>query len=131
MPGHRKRTPFWVGGAAPGIRVVTALVMVDLVGPRETLPPQLSRLTFVRLEAVARVALARRGRMSCIVSAEWRMDILGILELHIYRLPYDTISEWWNFHADTNPEAEVVSSSNTKKTKATRKLKQRTAVHRS
>lgn len=42
MPGQKKRTPFWVSGAGPGMRVVTALMMVDLLGPRETLPPQVS-----------------------------------------------------------------------------------------
>ena len=44
MPGHRKSTPFWTGGAGPRVRVVIALTMVDLEGPREMAPPQLSRL---------------------------------------------------------------------------------------
>lgn len=44
MPGQRNNSPFCVDGAVPGMSVVTALMMFDLVGPRETLPPQESRL---------------------------------------------------------------------------------------
>lgn len=40
MPGQRNSSPVWVDGAVPGVRVVTALVMRDLVGPSETAPPQ-------------------------------------------------------------------------------------------
>jgi hypothetical protein len=52
--------PFWVAGAGPGMRVVTARVMVDLVGPSETAPPQVSeRFSGVVVEAGVGVYLGR------------------------------------------------------------------------
>ena len=44
IPGQRKSSPVCTEGAAPGINVVTAEIIVDLDGPKERAPPQLSRL---------------------------------------------------------------------------------------
>jgi hypothetical protein len=52
IPGHKNSTPFWVEGAVPGVIVVTALTMVDLVGPRDTAPPHESRRVIVLLGAL-------------------------------------------------------------------------------
>jgi hypothetical protein len=43
-PGQRNSSPFCVNGAVPGIKVVTAWMMWEVVGPRERAPPQLSLL---------------------------------------------------------------------------------------
>lgn len=71
IPGQRNSSPFWVAGAAPGMMVVTALMIVDLEGPSETLPPQLSRLVWVvgepKSAALARPVLVRRERSTFIV----------------------------------------------------------------
>lgn len=56
MPGQRKSSPFWVEGAVPGVKVVTEEMMVEVVGPRERAPPQLSRLLRAAALAVARRA---------------------------------------------------------------------------
>lgn len=46
-------------GAVPGMIVVTALTMVDFVGPRDTLPPQVSARFEMR---VASKGLRKDGR---------------------------------------------------------------------
>ena len=60
MPGQRKSSPFWVEGAVPGTIVVTAFAMCDLVGPRETEPPQVS----TRFAKDGREIAAVRGKMA-------------------------------------------------------------------
>lgn len=71
IPGQRKSSPFWVEGAVPGMMVVTALMIVDLDGPNETLPPQLSRLVWVvgepKRAALTRPVLVRRERRDFMV----------------------------------------------------------------
>jgi hypothetical protein len=74
IPGQRKSSPFWVEGAVPGMMVVTALMIVDLDGPNETLPPQLSRLVWVvgepKRAALTRPVLVRRERRNFMVEIE-------------------------------------------------------------
>lgn len=51
--------------------MVTALIIVDLDGPSETLPPQLSRLVWVvgepKSAALVRPVLVRRGRSNFMI----------------------------------------------------------------
>ena len=65
MPGQRNNSPFCVDGAVPGMIVVTELMMCDIVGPKDTMPPHESRLMDVvgegRAEAEEKTCKQRRG----------------------------------------------------------------------
>lgn len=73
IPGHRNRTPFCVEGAAPGMRVVTALTIVEVVGPRETEPPQLSARDVPIMAAATAVW---KSPEQCIVIVDERETLL-------------------------------------------------------
>jgi hypothetical protein len=67
IPGHKNSSPVCVDGAMPGIRVVTALMIVEEEGPKDNAQPQLSRRERLALAVVARVAI-----MSVeIISTKW------------------------------------------------------------
>lgn len=53
IPGQRNSTPSWTGGASPGVKVVMAEIIVDFDGPRDSAPPQVSRLIREAALAVA------------------------------------------------------------------------------
>lgn len=78
LSGSMASTPFCVGGAVPGIIVVTALMMVGVVGPSDTEPPQASTATEVSTIAASIAALK-----------------VPEIILRIFGLKFDENREWW------------------------------------